>query len=57
MSNEKTIAVILTVTLLISLSAIGVSATDKITDCGDDCKYYPMITCSRTLFTKPQSQP
>ncbi len=40
---KKIIAVLLALALLISAGTIGAFASEKITDCGKDCEYYPTI--------------
>lgn len=41
---KKIISVFLAFSLVISMFAIGASAaSEKLTDCGEDCKYYPTI--------------
>lgn len=40
---KKIIAFVLCVTMLISLSAVGASANERITDCNGKCEHYPSI--------------
>lgn len=40
---RKIIAFVLCVTMLVSLCAVGASATDRITDCDGKCEHYPSI--------------
>lgn len=42
-SIKKVIALILCLAMVISVSAIGASATDRITDCDGKCEHYPSI--------------
>lgn len=42
-SIKKVIALILCLATVISVSAIGASATNRITDCDGKCEYYPTI--------------
>lgn len=42
-SIKKVIALILCLTMIVSASAIGAFATDRITDCDGECEYYPTI--------------
>lgn len=40
---KRTIALILTIAMLISVSIIGASAKEKYTDCNGNCEHYPSI--------------
>ncbi len=40
---KKLIALVLCITMLISASVIGASATERITDCDGKCEFYPTI--------------
>lgn len=40
---KKLIALVLCIAMIIGASAIGASATQRITDCGGKCEYYPTI--------------
>ncbi len=40
---RKIVSVCLCLAMLMSMSIIGVSATEKITDCNSDCQYHPAI--------------
>ena len=40
---KKLVAFVLCVTMLVSLCAIGASASDRITDCDGKCEHYPAI--------------
>ncbi len=40
---KRFIAVLLTLALFVSAGTVGAFASEKITDCGKDCEYYPTI--------------
>lgn len=40
---RKTVSVLLCIAMLISMSIIGASATQRYTDCNGECQYYPTI--------------
>ena len=40
---RKIISVCLCLAMLLSMSIIGVSATERITDCNGECEHYPAI--------------
>ncbi len=40
---QKTIAVILCIAMFVSAGSVAAFAAEKITDCGDDCEFYPTI--------------